>query len=215
MMFSWLRDTLANTSSSLSYSHSMIPSHFFRQRQQQQQRQRHKPNHSFSPSDDDDATDDETNDHSFYHNPYHSSGLMNYTDVPQQQYVNEHNYPTFLAQQSTNQLDNQSIDEQIHQKLLSLQQRGNRIQTYAQRQYNYLNRTSSISNENRSEQQIDHEIDTEEKTNENSPDDFLETNRDINSFYPGEYPKYDDEHFDLASVVLWYRNVMRSVKNIM
>jgi len=145
MMFSWLRDTLANTSSSLSYSHSMIPSHFFRQRQQQQQqqRQRHKPNHSFSPSDDDDATDDETNDHSFYHNPYHSSGLMNYTDVPQQQYVNEHNYPTFLAQQSTNQLDNQSIDEQIHQKLLSLQQRGNRIQTYAQRQYNYLNRTSS------------------------------------------------------------------------
>lgn len=223
MMFSWLRDTLANTSPSLSYSQSMIPSHFFRHKQQQQQQQYRqkqdfsKNSHSFSPTDDendDDATDEDTTDHSFYHNPYHSSGLMNYTDVPQQQYVNEHNYPTFLAQQSINRLENQSIDKQIQQKLVSLQQRGDHFRSYAQRQYDYQYRTPSILNENPIEQQIEHENQFNEKINDNQRENSLENNSDINSFYPGEYPKYD-EHFDLASVVLWYRNVMRSVKNIM
>ena len=73
---------------------------------------------------------------------------MNYTDVPQQQYTNEHNYPTYLArQQVPDNATNQSIDDQIYSKLVSLQQRASGCQPYAHRQYDYAyrNRVLSIS----------------------------------------------------------------------
>ena len=225
-MFGWLRDTLANTSPSLSYSHSMIPSHFFRPQQQQNQQEKpSKKNRLFSPSDDDeDETDEESNDNSFYHNPYHSSGQMNYTDVPQQQYTNEHNYPTYLAQQqqqqrTSNNLANQTIDDQIHQKLLLLQQRGNPDQSCAHRQYDYAyrNRTieptdpSLLSNVNKetTDEQLEHEEPEKEGEIPLVDEDF-----GISAYYPGQYPDFD-EQFDIASVALWYRNVMRSVKKFM
>jgi hypothetical protein len=222
-MFGWLRDALANTSPSPSYRRSMIPTPFFhqqKQKQQQQQNQKKTPQ-TFSPFDDndDDGTDEELNDNSFYHNPYHSSGQMNYADLPQQQYTNQHNYPTYLAQQQTsNQTINQSIDHQIHTKLLSLQQRGNQVQSYPHRQYDYAyrnrllstHRSSFISNKNKqkyntNEQQLGEEEEEEEKDNDDDG---------IPAYYPGEYPNLD-EHFDFASVVLWYRNVMQSVKKFM
>ncbi|CAF5132242.1 unnamed protein product [Rotaria sp. Silwood1] len=101
----------------------MIPSPYFCQQQQQN----HNKNQISTPSSSDDRTDDESNNNSFYHNPYHSSGQMNYVDVPQQQYTNEHTYPTYVAQQQTSDITNQSIDDQIHAKLLLLQQRGNQF----------------------------------------------------------------------------------------
>jgi len=206
-MFGWLRDALTSSSPSLSYRHSMIQAPFLHQQQQQN----HKKNQIFSPSDDDDdddGTDEEFNDHSFYNNPYHSSGQMNYTDVPQQQYTNEHTYPTYLAQQqiSNDITTNQSLDDQIHAKLLSLQQRGNHLQSYPHKHYNYAYRNrilptlhlSSVSN-------VDRENNQEQKEDDNYR---------IPAYYPGQYPNID-ENSDFASTVLWYRNVMRSVKKLM
>ncbi|CAF1429291.1 unnamed protein product [Adineta steineri] len=189
----------------------MIPSRFFRQQQQQQQNHKKKPLSS-SSNDDDDETDDESNDNSFYHNPYHSGGQMNYADVPQQQYINENTYPTYLAhQQISEAMNSTSIDEQIHAKLMSLQQRGTHYSPYVHRQHDYAYRNqilpishpaslSSIKKEK--EENYD-----QENTN-NIVDD------EIPVYYPGTYPN-QDENFDFASVVLWYRNVMQSVKKIM
>ena len=168
----------------------MIPSPFFRQQQQQQN---HNNNERSSASSDDDETDDESNDKSFYHNPYHSSGLMNYVDVPQQQYTNEHTYPTYLAQQQTSDATNQTLDDQIHAKLLLIQHRRNQFQTYANR-----NRMLPTPN-----------MDGEQNNNTNG-----EALEEENMFYSNQDPNFD-EQFDLASVVLWYRNVMQSVKKIM
>jgi hypothetical protein len=196
-MFGWLRDALANTSSStLSYRHSMIPSPFFRQQQNQ------KKSPLFSPSDDDDETDEEPNDNSFYHNPYHSSGQMNYVDVPQQQYRNEHNYSTYPPCEQTTNL---SLDDQIHEKLLLLQQRGNHFQSYKYKTRilpTPLNGSNEI-NEKRSEEEEEQQQQKEED------EDY-----GIRTYYPGQYPNFDG-HFDFPTVVLWYRNVMQSVKKFM
>jgi len=216
-MFGWLRDALANTSPSLSYRHSMIPSPFFRQQQQQENR---KKNSIFSQFDDEDETDEELNDNSFYHNPYHSSGQMNYVNVQQQQqYTNEHNYPTYHAQQQiSNDTTNQSIDDQIHQKLISLQQRGNHLQSYTNKQYDYApyknqilktSHLSFISNVNNEKTEEQSEEEEQEEQEEKEDEDY-----GMSVYYPGQYPNLD-EHFDLASVVLWYRNVMQSVKKFM
>ncbi len=230
-MFGWLRDTLATTSPSLSYRHSMIRSPYIHQQQN------HKNTSIYSPSDDedDDGTDEESNDNSFYHNPYHSSGLMNYTDVPQQQYTNEHNYPTYLArQQASDNAANQTIDDQIYSKLVSLQQRASGFQPYAHRQYDYAYRNRTISapqpvsipNINRERHNINQKLppsqqndDNEDEREEEQEEEEEEIERDdddygIRAYYPGQYPNVD-EHFDLASVVLWYRNVMQSVKKLM
>ncbi len=189
----------------------MIPSPFFRQQQENR-----KKNSIFSQFDDDDETDEESNDNSFYHNPYHSSGQMNYVNIPQEQYKNEHNYPTYLEQQQiTNDTTNQSIDDQIHQKLILLQQRGKHLQSYQNKQYDYgyknqilqtphLSFISNVNNEKTEEQ-----TEEEEKQQEKEDEDY-----GISAYYPGQYPNLD-EHFDLASVVLWYRNVMQSVKKFM
>jgi hypothetical protein len=219
-MFGWLRDTLATTSSSRSYRPSMIPSSFIHQQTN------HKKPSIFSRSDDDeDETDDESNDNSFYHNPYHSSGQMNYTDVPQQQYTNEHNYPTYLAQQQiSDNTINQTIDDQIYSKLVSLQQRANQFQPYTHRQYDYAYRnrilsnphTSFISNVNIERNHINEKPPSEKDEEEEEEEKEIEHDDDygIRAYYPGQYPNVD-EHFDLASVVLWYRNVMQSVKKLM
>ncbi len=173
----------------------MIPSPFFRQQQQQQN---HNNKEISSSSSADDETDDESNDKSFYHNPYHSSGLMNYVDVPQQQYINEHTYPTYLAQQQTSDATNQTLDDQIHAKLLSIQHRRNQFQTYAN-----TNRILPTSNIDGAQNNTNGEALEEEKDND-----------EMRIFYSDQYPHLD-EQFDLASVVLWYRNVMQSVKKIM
>ncbi|CAF1114489.1 unnamed protein product [Rotaria sordida] len=191
----------------------MIPSPYFCQQQQQQQQNHNKNEIPSSPSS---SSDDESNNNSFYHNPYHSSGQMNYIDVPQQQYTNEHTYPTYLAQQQTSDITNQSIDDQIHAKLLLLQQRGNQFQPHLHRHYHYTYRNRPVSTSNSSSiPNTDRE-----KTNINEEQFEQEDNDDgdnssIPTYYSsGQYSSFD-EHFDFASVVLWYRNVMRSVKKIM
>ncbi|UJR23959.1 hypothetical protein I4U23_026926 [Adineta vaga] len=214
-MFGWLRDTLANTSLSLSYRHSMIPSRLLhhhqhqqqqqkqQQQQQQQQQQRQfsqkKKRPSSSTIDDEEESEEESNYNSFYHNPYHSSGQMNYADVPQQQYISNHTYPTYLARQQTSSQSTSSIDEQIHAKLFSLQHRGNQRENYAYRNEILPSiRPTFIP-------------DTDKDTSDTIEDEYSE---DIPVFYPGHYPN-QDENFDFASVVLWYRNVMQSVKKFM
>jgi hypothetical protein len=233
-MFGWLRDTLTTTSPSLSYRHSMIPSPYFHQQQQQQPNHKKTPILPPSDDDDDEGTDEDSNGNSFYHNPYHSSGQMNYNKVPQQQYTNEHNYPTYLArQQLSDNTTNQSIDDQIYSKLVSLQERASGLQPYAHRQYDYAYRnrmlstphSSCISNVNTTErndtnekpsEQEDEDEDKEEEEEEEiqRDDDDDNDEEEIRAYYPGQYPNLD-ENFDLASVVLWYRNVMQSVKKLM
>lgn len=228
IMFGWLRDTLATTSPTHSYRHSMIPTSFFHQQQQHHHHhQRHSKKNlplssrSSDDDEDDEGTEDDFNDNSFYHNPYHSSGLMNYADLPPQQFTNEHAYPTYLAQQQTSIPS--SIDDQIYRKLLSLQQRG--IPTDYQYPNRFLSpvRSSMISNahgdkwpinqtELNDHQQHNGEEEIEMEISPNDDDD--DDDEKIRAYYPGRYPNID-EHFDFASVVLWYRNVMQSVKKIM
>ena len=196
-MFGWLRDALADTSPSPSHRHLMIPSPFFRQQQQQENHK--KKEISSSSEGDDDGADDESNDNSFYHNPYHSSGQMNYIDVAQQQYTNENTYPTYLARQQTPSATNQSLDEQIQTKLLSLQHRGAQYQTYSSRNETLPTPDTSVIPDINGE---------ENNTHEEGDND------EISMYYPGQYPNLD-ENFDFASVVLWYRNVMQSVKKFM
>ncbi|CAF3279061.1 unnamed protein product [Rotaria socialis] len=218
-MLGWLRDALSNTSPSLSYRQSMIPSPFFCQQQQQNYKKNEIlcSSSSSSSSDDDETTDEESNDNSFYHNPYHSSGQMNYIDVPQQQYTNEHTYPTYLAQQQTSNVMNQSIDDQIHTKLLLLQQRGNQYQPQIQTQFHYtfnnetLSTTDSPTTNNRNIERIN--INDEQFENENDIDE-QEDDYNIPTYYSDQDSNLG-ENFDFASVVLWYRHVMKSVKKIM
>ena len=93
-MLGWLRDAFANAPSSLSgYHPSVTPSTLFRQRKVVESTR--------SPSSGSDDDLSQSKDTSFYHNPYHSSGQMNYVDLPQQQYSNERTYPTYLAHQQT------------------------------------------------------------------------------------------------------------------
>jgi len=164
---------------------------------------------------------------------------MNYVDVPQQQYTNEHNYPTYLARQQTSDAINQTLDEQIHSKLLSLQQRSSQFQCYAHRQNNYAyrNRTiptnstprsSFISNRNEHRKSNNEERSDEEEEEEEEDDDDDDGDDDedeersssignyhgIPGYYSGRYSNID-EQFDLASVVLWYKNVMQSVKKFL
>lgn len=180
----------------------MIPARFFRQ-----QHARKKKGLSSSSNDDDDDTDDESTDQSFYHNPYHSSGQMNYVDVPQQQYINEHTYPSYLAQRQTSPPSNVSLDEQIHAKLLSLQQRGSEYPSYVHRTSNYAYRPEILPSVRPT-----FVADEERELSEPAVDD--DDDEAMRAFYPGPFPNRD-EQFDLASVVFWYRNVMRSVKKFM
>jgi hypothetical protein len=209
-MFGRLRDTLANTSPSLSYRRSMIPSRFFPQQQHQQNHK--KKDLCSSSNDDDDETDDESNDNSFYHNPYHSSGQMNYVDVPQQQYINEHTYPTYLARQQTSDTSNRSLDEQIQEKLLLLQQRGNQLQFSPHRQHDYAYRNQTLPKSYPSFVPDINKV--KDDTNEEEEEKHADNDDEIRVYYPGNYPN-QDEQFDFASVVLWYRNVMQSVKKFM
>ncbi|CAF3776110.1 unnamed protein product [Rotaria magnacalcarata] len=250
-MFGWLRDTLTNARSSFEHHHSITPSSVFHQ-QKQKQKER-------TSSDDDELN--QSKDNSFYHNPYQSSGQMNYIDVPQQQYTNEHTYPTYLARQQISDSTNQTLDDQIHAKLLSLQQRSNQCQSYAHRQNNYAHRNRSITattpsstlhsslilnrneqrrrnNEERSDdddeddddEDDDDDDDEEEEENDGDGDNgddndhhhtdddrrssSIENNLGIAGYYSGRYANID-EQFDLASVVLWYKNVMQSVKKFL
>ena len=237
-MLGWLRDTLASAPSSLVARHSTVPSTFFR-------RQKSKEREPIS-SDDDDETNP-SNGNSFYHNPYHSSGQMNYVDVPQQQYTNEHTYPTYLARQQTS---DSTLDDQIHSKLVSLQQRSGRYPAYCDRPKNYACRNrplprvmmgSSTAPSPSISQRDDHRPETindrsdDNAEDEDRDDDDVENDHgdgdgevkedDGRSSSIGNYPgvpgyrsgryAHDDEQFDFASVVLWYRNVMQSVKKIL
>lgn len=92
---------------------------------------------------------------------------MNYIDIPQQQYSNAHSYPTYLAEQ-------QSLDEQIQEKLFSLQQRG--VQSPVRR--------------------------------------VVRRRLPVVEALPCE-ENLDEPPFDFASVVIWYRHVMRSMKKLM
>ncbi|CAF1385122.1 unnamed protein product [Adineta steineri] len=132
-MFGWLRDALASAPTSFNNRHVHTPSVF------RQQKQKH---HEQISSDDDDIN--QSNDNSFYHNPYHSSGQMNYADVPQQQYTNEHTYPTYLARQQTSNIENQTLDHQIQTKLISLHQRPTQLDCYSHRQHNYAYRNRTL-----------------------------------------------------------------------
>ena len=200
-MFGWLRDTLATTSPTHSYRRSMIPTSLFRQ--QQETNKRISPASDDDDEGDDEGTEDDFNDNSFYHNPYQSTGLMNYVDVPQQQFNNENTYPTYLAQQQQT-----TIDDQIYRKLVSLQQRGSSSHQPCHYQYeNGLIPPTFL--EARNEDHHHRESQVELTRNDDDDDD-----EGIRAYYPGQYPTLD-EHFDFASVVLWYRNVMQSVKKIM
>lgn len=219
-MFGWLRDALANAPSSFVSRHSTGPSSSnFRQQKQREH---------FSSDDED--LNQQSNDNSFYHNPYHSSGQMNYVDVPQQQYTNEYNYPTYLAKQQTSQNhSNQSIDQQIHDKLLALKQRTNQYQSYAHRQNNYAFRNRNIPSSprasistpqlprvsNKNSNQTDSQ-DTRSDEDDDDDDDSSSAGpfQGIPGYYSDRYSNVD-EQFDLASVVLWYKNVMQSVKKFL
>jgi hypothetical protein len=226
-MFGWLRDALANAPSSFGNRHPITPSSLFRQQKQKQS--------EHISSDDDEIN--QSNDNSFYHNPYHSSGQMNYADVPQQQYTNEHTYPTYLARQQTSDTTNQTLDEQIQTKLLSLKQRTtNRFQCYAHRQNNYAYRNRALSpvipsstprssfipnrNEQRRNTNEERSDDDEEEDDDDDDDEDDERSSSTGNYhgapgyYSGQYSNID-EQFDLASVVLWYKNVMQSVKKFL
>ena len=226
-MFGWLRDALASAPSSFGYRHPITPSSLFHQQQKSKRREH------FSS---DDEEINQSNDNSFYHNPYHSSGQMNYVDVPQQQYTNEHNYPTYLARQQTSETINPTLDDQIHAKLLSLQQRTSQFQCYAHRQNNYAYRNRTIPtivpvsatprpslipnrNDERSDDDDDNDDDDEEEEREENDEDDERSSsignyHGIPGYYSGQYSNID-EQFDLASVVLWYKNVMQSVKKFL
>ena len=235
-MLGWLRETLASAPSSLAARHSTVPSTFFR-------RQKSKERDAIS-SDDDETNP--SNENSFYHNPYHSSGQMNYVDVPQQQYTNEHTYPTYLARQQTSNL---TLDDQIHSKLVSLQHRSGPYPAFSDRQnsYAYRNRplpriigSSTVSSSSTSQRDHRQPETINDRSDDNAEDDHdndddvdnggdvevRENNDDDDrSSSIGTYPglagyrsgryTHDDEQFDFASVVLWYRNVMQSVKKIL
>jgi hypothetical protein len=230
-MFGWLRDALASAPSSLGSHHSITPFSIFRQKNSKQQEHLSSDGEEINQS----------IDKSFYHNPYHSSGQMNYVDVPQQQYTNEHNYPTYLARQQTSDTINQTLDDQIHAKLLSLQKRSSQFEAYAHRQHNYAyrNRTiptatipstsaprsSFISNRNEPRRSINEERSDDEEEEEDDDDDDMDDDDDersssignyhgIPGYYSGQYSNVD-EQFDLASVALWYKNVMQSVKKFL
>ena len=131
----------------------MIPSPFFRPQTKEL---------ASSASSSSTSSNDEENDaldRTFFHNPYPAVSPMNYIDIPQQQYSNARSYPTYLAEQQT-------LDDQIHEKLFSLQQRG-----------------------------------------KENP-----VRRVLRRRLPDPRP---GEPFDFASVVLWYRQVMRSMKKLM
>lgn len=193
----------------------MISSPFFGQ--QQQNYKKNEVCSSSSSSSDDDETDEESNHNAFYHNPYHSSGLMNYIDVPQQQYTNEHTYPTYLAQQQTSDITNQSIDDQIHAKLLLLQKRGSQFQTNVHKPYHltYQNQIIPTSNSLTMPNIDGEKTNTNEEQYEDHNDiNDKEDNYNIPTYYSDQYSNLG-ENFDFASVVLWYRHMMKSVKKIM
>ena len=268
-MFGWLRDALSSAPSSLGYNNSIVSSELFHQqkRKKEQNKQIFDEHRSLSDEENDnenndDEDEDENNlhspsiDHSFYHNPYHSSGQMNYVDVPQQQYRNDHTYPTYLARQQTSTPTNSSLDDQIHSKLASLTQRSNIYQCYVHRQNNYAyrNRTLPIpsttissstplstsysnqyqinNNSHQSDQDCDqyNEQDIENHQFKNKyvykSDNTDNNDNDQRSISINDYPRVpdyssiqyshdDDDDFDFASVVLWYRNVMQSVKKFL
>ena len=222
-MFGWLRDALASAPSSFGYHHPITtPSSLFRQQKQQKTQQ------ELHSSDEEEVN--HSNDNSFYHNPYHSSGQMNYIDVAQQQYTNERTYPTYLANQQTSDSLNQSLDDQIHEKLLSLKKRSNPYNSYAHRQHNYAYRNRAIPPTvspttprssyipNPNEQRISNEErsdgDEEEEDDDDERSSSIGNYQGIPGYYSGQYPNID-EQFDLASVVLWYKNVMQSVKKFL
>ena len=247
-MFGWLRDALTNVPSSFTSSHQPSSSTTLRTTTPcapSSSSFLHQ-NHFTSDDDDDDGIDPSHNN-SFYHNPYHSSGQMNYVDLPQQQFTNEHTYPTFLARQQTSQINHPSLDDQIHEKLISLQRRSHQYQSYQHRQNNYAFRNRTIPNElmtnfqennqqhfqrsddddedreeedEEEEEDDDDEKETEEKEPEDNDNDdqrkssTLDKNHRISNFYSGQYSNID-EQFDLASVVVWYKNVMQSVKKFL
>ncbi|CAF1258018.1 unnamed protein product [Adineta ricciae] len=222
-MFGWLRDALASAPTSFNNRQLPTPSVF---------RQPSRTREPISSSEDDD--NNQSVDHSFYHNPYHSSGQMNYAEIPHQQYTNEHTYPTYLARQQTFDQPNRTLDDQIQAKLISLQQRPQQVQCYAHRQNNYAYRNRTIStstphstfvsngkeqrlssnDEERSDEDDDEddEIDKDEIVDEDDErSSVTEPYHGIPGYYSGQY-SHIDEQFDFASVVLWYRNVMQSVK---
>ena len=211
-MFGWLRDALTNVPSSFLSPSTPIspptPSSL-----QQQQTKDH------SSSSDDEEEKNPSNENSFYHNPYHSSGQMNYVDLPQQQFTNEHTYPTYLAKQQTSTNINQSLDDQIHTKLLSLQRRSNQYQSYQHRQNNYAFRNRIIPNDSTShfsktDQRSDDDDDEEEEDDNLDESSKLGNYPGISEFYSEQYSNID-EQFDFASVVIWYKNVMQSVKKFL
>jgi hypothetical protein len=220
-MFAWLRDALnSGSSASENFRHSMTPPSSSRQAQQDQQ---HQHDVIVSSSDDTDISDGD----SFYNNPYHSSGRMNYADVPQQQYSNEHTYPTYLARQQLNDTSSSPLDDQIHAKLLALQQRGNplAVPCYAHRRnsYAYRNRTLSSpvassfvpnSPAKHSDPSEEEEEEGEEDIDDDERSSIAGNYHGVPGYYSGQYSNMD-EQFDFASVVFWYRNVMRSVKKLL
>ena len=192
IMFGWLRDALANAPSSLGGYHPSLATPSTRLRQ------RKAPPSTLSSSDDDLSPSKDT---SFYHNPFHSSGQMNYVDLPQQQYSNERTYPSYLAEQQT-------IDDEIRSKLLEREQRATEAQCYAHRKNNYAyrNRTLPVSS-----------VPPEESLSSTDDDEgasALGPYAGIPGYHSSPYSTADDE-FDLASVVFWYRNMMQSVKKLL
>lgn len=234
-MFGWLRDAIVNTSTnSVSNRHLSMRSSRFRphdqdQRRQDQdrssRRQRDKPTNQRGKQmfptlnddldeDDDDEDDEEPatrfHDRAFYHNPYHTSGQMNYIDIPQQQYRNDHNYPTYLAHEPT---INQSLDNQIHAKLFALQHRGKQISISSETHSN----TQTIENQfSLSKDTSTPSISPNPERNQSfHEENFSPTSEQSIPFdYDLPYRKIDGK-LDLASFVLWYKNVMQSVKKIM
>jgi hypothetical protein len=204
-MFGWLRDALTNAPSSFGYHHPMTPSSLFHQQKQK-----------YFISNNEEIN--QLNENSFYHNPYHSSGQMNYVDFPQQQYTNQHNYPTYLARQQTSDSINQTLDEQIQNKLLSLKQRSNNYQSYYHRQNSYAFRNKNIiTTATPRSSFIYNEQISDEDEDENDEDErssSIETYHGITGYYSGQYSNID-EQFDFASVVVWYKNVMKSVQKFL
>jgi len=245
-MFGWLRDALTSSAFPSSSQHPITPSSLFKPPISRLKSSQDKQVISSSSSN---TSPSSSKENSFYHNPYQSSGLMNYCDVPQQQYTNENTYPTYLARQQTSSSDlqSQSLDDQIHSKLLSLHQRTNPYQSYAHRQNNYAYRnrtlpltsissssnaqssTNDVEQVNPTDIDLDDDLqgdvnDDDEGDDDDDDDDEEEDQQSLNRenssvktssrYYPGRYSHFDED-FDFASVVLWYRNVMDSVKKFL
>ena len=178
IMFRWLRDTFNSIPFS---STDHLPASFVHQQKREEE----------SSSSDEENETNHSNDLWLYHNP---SGQINYINVPQQQYVNEHTYPTYLARQQTSDEINPMVNDQIHAKFLLLRQHS------LPKHKNNILRNQSIPT-----------VISNQQSDESERSSYMEESNHLSTSYYFN----TDKQIDFVSVVYWYKNVMKSIKKLL